>query len=342
MRRSYSFVLAFPLVFTIAVLLWMSGNEVPANGAINSVIGDESYISLYGKEPGKNVPDQIRIRIHLDYVEGILRNRPMDHLTTEKAINRIKGLDLLRDYILEEEFPYNDGHPDNRRPTFISDDGRICAVGWMIEKTAGREVAEKVNKVFKYSYIPEINHPLFMEWVEESGFTIEELAMIQPQYGTIVTEEVKENRNRINASYGIGSALIAGGNALYISNSSHNPWMFRNAQHNHWFGLAAGSASVLIGTLNLRSARVYQIPKSPQICMMTCLVTEVTETNHLRTGVAAGKIAVGVVSIVRAGHHLLNSTGTVQSASGVDVTYLNTHPFEPGSVVPAVSYSIQF
>jgi len=343
MRRTYSILLAFPLIFTIAVLIWMNSNEESGTGTINAVIGDESYIRIYGKEPGKNVPDHVRIRIHLDYVEGILRNRPMDHLTTEQAFNRLKGLDFLRDYLLEEEFPSNNGHPDERRPTFISEDGRICAVGLLIEKTAGRTVAEKVSQVFKYSYIPEIDHPLFLEWTESSGFTIEELAMIQPQYGTIVTEEVHENRNRLGASYGLGSALIAGSNVLYLSNSSHNPWMFSEARNSHWFGLAAGSASVLFGVLNLRNEQVYQIPNGVNLCMMYCMVIEVTETNRLRSSVAAGNIAVGLVSVFRAGYHLLNGTETMrESSSGPGITYLNTHPFDPGSVVPGVSYVVQF
>jgi len=79
--------------------------------------------------------------------------------------------------------------------------------------------------------------------------------MIQPMYGPIITEEVKENRNHVSRSFGVGSALIAGSNALYLSNSSTNPWMFESPRQTHWFGMASGMASVVLGVLNVNNSQ---------------------------------------------------------------------------------------
>lgn len=164
--------------------LYLNIDKEPAQiGSINSVIGDESFVHIYGENPGMDTPDFLRIQTHLDYVKGILRNRPTQHLTEEQKANRFKNLDLLNKYITLGEFPHNDGHPDNRRPTFVSENGHICAVGWLVKQTAGSEVIQEINREFKYDFIPHIDHPEFLGWVEQSGFTIEELAMIQPMYG---------------------------------------------------------------------------------------------------------------------------------------------------------------
>ncbi len=342
MYRQYSFLLIFPLLITFAVLYQMSDGD-QENSSINAVIGDESYIHLFGHPPEKDVPDAQRIKIHLDYVESILRNRPVEHLSALQKKNRTRYLDLLASYSAAGEFPYNDGHPDNRRPAFISDDGNICAVGFLVEQSLGRDVAEKVNDSFKYSFIPEIDHTAFHEWVDRSGFTLEELAMIQPMYGTIIHEVVKENRNNISLSYGLGSSLAAGANILYLTNNAAEPWLFHSPASSHWYGLAAGTGSLLLGVINMSNNKSFIEPyPAGFLCMNGCTLREVTVTNHARTTLSATNIGLGLFSIVRAGYHLLNNTGEDHSPSGIGITRVQTDPLDPGSLTPALTYSIQF
>ena len=140
MHRQYSLLLVFPLLVTFGFLyLHLGGENSEAEqkdhlSAINRVIGDESFIQTYGMKPDKGVPERIRIKTHLQYVEKLLRNRSTDHNSDELKQNRIKHLDRLREYILAGEFPLNDDHPDKRRPAFISENGNICAVGYLIEQ----------------------------------------------------------------------------------------------------------------------------------------------------------------------------------------------------------------
>lgn len=343
MYRQYSFLLIFPLLLTISVLYLMNDRN-QANKSVNAVIGDESYLHLFGDTPANNVPDRKRIKIHLDYVESVLRNQEVDHLTHQQKENRMRYLDLLANYTATGEFPHNDGHPDDRRPTFISDDGNICAVGYLVEKSVGREIAEKVNKSYKYSFIQEIDHPDFIKWVENSGFTREELAMIQPMYGPRIVEETKVNSNNISLSYGLGSSLAAGANSLYLTNNASEPWLFNNPTSNHWYGLAAGTGSVLLGVFNLSNNTSFVETLNPEtsICINGCALREVTVTNHARTTLSVTNIGIGLFSMARAGYHLLNNTGKEHSPSGLGINQVQTDPLDPGSLMPTLTYTFQF
>lgn len=111
MTQRYSILLALPLHLLMAYLVVNIEHEPVTIGAINAAIGDESYIQFYGELPDKSTPDHIRIQTHLDYVEGVLRNRPTHLLTADQEANRLKYLDLLNKYIVLGEFPHNRGHP---------------------------------------------------------------------------------------------------------------------------------------------------------------------------------------------------------------------------------------
>lgn len=355
MHSRYSLLLAFPLIFTLGLIYLFfepvsENTEYQQSYSINAVIGDESFIQTYGKKPGEDISDDVRIQTHLSYVESVLRNRPTEHLTKHQKKNREKYLDLLNEYIIQGEFPYNDGHEDPRRPTFISENGHICAVGFLVEKAAGREVAEEVNKKYKFAFIPDIDHPKFIEWAEKSGFTIQELAMIQPAYGPQIIEKTKLNNNKIEWKYGVSSSLFTGANALYLSNRSDNPWMFNNNSSNHWFGLAAGTGSVLFGVLNVGKNNTYIEPMNSNmsvnpntgLCFMGCPLREVTETNRARDAVSITNIGIGVFSMARAGYRLLSSSDDEPDPSGFGVTQLQADPIQNRDVVPALSYRVTF
>lgn len=343
MYRQYSLLFVFPLLLTISILYIMQDNGKP-DASINAKIGDKSYIQKFGDAPDEHIPELIRIRTHLEYAESVLRSRPIGHLSSSQQANRKHYLDLLTEYSNAGKFPHNDGHPDMRRPTFISDDGNICAVGYLVEQTLGPDVAELINATFKYSFIEEINDPVFEKWVEESGFDIHELAMIQPMYGPNIVEEIKVNENRVNPSYGAGSSLITGSNILYLSNRSETPWMFSRSQSIHWFGLAAGTGSLLLGALNLDNRYSYLESTSTDFtnCFNGCPMREITATNHARTAVSATNIGIGLVSVIRSGYHLLSGTAATHEPSRIKITQLNADPFEDSLLIPSLNYSVRF
>ncbi len=357
MQTRYSLLLVFPLVVALGFFyLMIEPHDKPLNhqsgqDSINAVIGNESYIQTFGTEPGSDIPDHLRIQTHLEYVESVLRNRPTDHLTEQQQVNRKEYLDLLNLYIIRGEYPYNDGHDDHRRPTFISENGHICAVGFLVEQTAGRDIAEEVNKEYKFAYIPEIDHPVFLEWAESSGFSIQELAMIQPAYRPIVAEETTENKNNIEWKHGVSSSLLTGANSLYLSNRSEDPWLFNNDSSTHWFGLAAGTGALVYGLLNVGQTNTYYEQLNPDmsvnpqtgLCFMGCPLREVTETNRARDAISITNIGIGLFSVSRASYRLLRGSDTEPDQSqSLGVTQLYEDPVQHQNPVPAMSYSIQF
>lgn len=150
---------------------------------VNAIIGDYSFIQTYGCAPDVTTDENLRIKTHLAYVENILRETDVSHLTSTQKAKRIHLLDLLNDYWNVGIFPKNFDYPGQRIPCFIDKDGRICAVGYLIEQTAGRAVAEKINDKFKYHEILSMNDDNVDAWIIASGLTKEECAMIQPTYG---------------------------------------------------------------------------------------------------------------------------------------------------------------
>lgn len=152
--------------------------------AINPIIGDQSFIMKFGVAPTDATDDHLRILTHLQYAEFVLRSKDVSQLSDAQITKRNHLLDLLHAYWSRGVFPRNDDHLDERKPCFIDHEGTICAVGYLIEQTAGHDAAEEISERFLYGEILDMNDPLVINWIEESGLTKEECAIIQPSYRT--------------------------------------------------------------------------------------------------------------------------------------------------------------
>ena len=149
---------------------------------VNSIIGNIGVLKVTGCQTLGSGGENALIRAHLKYVEDLLRNREVDQLGPETRKRRREMLDYLHEYWLQGSFPQNFDFPEERRPCFIDKSGNICAVGYLIERSAGRELAEKINSEYKYDRIYDIVSPELAKWLNMSGLTLDECAMIQPQY----------------------------------------------------------------------------------------------------------------------------------------------------------------
>ena len=150
--------------------------------AINTVIGDLSYVDKTGAEPPLGAYGNERVRIHLAYVHDLLSRRDSSALPPELREAREENLARFREYIDAGVFPQNHAYLGETRPCFIDDDGVICAVGYLVEQSAGRGVAEHINAKYQYSFIGEMQLPELDNWIARSGLSPLELAMIQPEY----------------------------------------------------------------------------------------------------------------------------------------------------------------
>ena len=238
------------LVIAIAVLFF--GCDRTPGGepdTVNAIIGDVSFGSAFGRAPGKAADEDIRISTHLAYVEDLLRKRDVSHLSEVLQRKRRYVLDLLRTYRTAGEFPKNYDHQGKRMPCFIDIQGKICAVGYLIEQTAGREVAEAINEKFKYSELLSMRDEAIDHWIAQSGLTKRECAMIQPTYNW--QPQPQATPNDISTGYAVTSSLSAGinlslgtVNAIQLSQGAKSPAV-------GVMSLWAGAGSIILGAMNL-------------------------------------------------------------------------------------------
>ncbi len=224
------------LTLTMVNCLAGSGTQT-----VNSILGDKSFIVAYGHYPSSGTNEILRIRTHLRYVENLLEQKDVSALSELQRSKRNNIIILLHWYWTAGIFPSNFDYPMERRPCFIDKNGNICAVGYLIEKTEGRAGAEGINSKYQYKYIFEMNDPAAAEWAQENGLSLEECAMIQPNYGT--------PKGEITTGYGISSSVLGGVNlAVSIANFSASS---DNSNTLGYIGLLTGTAQIVLGAANV-------------------------------------------------------------------------------------------
>jgi hypothetical protein len=150
---------------------------------------NEEWLRQPGLPAGLDCPasfrsDNERIAVHLRMVEQTLRKRPTNTLTTGQKSNRQRHLDVLREYWQRGLFPTNHYHL-HRQPYFVDYFGVHCAVGYLIHRDGGDALVQKIRRENNYGYVAELaqRFPGIKDWAVRNGFTVAELALIQPAYG---------------------------------------------------------------------------------------------------------------------------------------------------------------
>lgn len=239
--KTAKFILTI-LVLTILASCNRKSSEI--GQTVNVVIGDISFIETFGQQPTNETDESSKLQTHLKYVEKLLRSKDISSLTKVQKENRLKMLDLLNEYWTAGIFPKNYDYPNQRIPCFIDKDGNVCAVGFLIEQSAGRQITEEINSKFKYEYLLAMNDQKIDSWVQESGLTKEECAMIQPTYGPAPTD------NYISPAYGFCSSFISG---LNLSMNTINIIQISKGANNKTvpiIGLITGAGQITHGALN--------------------------------------------------------------------------------------------
>lgn len=178
MRRPL--VLVSLLVSATAAALPPGSSPSLETGA-NHHIGDAGFIEAFGRRPTRHDDERVRMTTHLQHVRDWLAARPPTK--PELAPQRAALIAALDRYIAKGTTPKNTLLPW-RTPVFIDEEGTICAVGYLIESSAGRDVAEKIAKAHRYDFIETIaaDMPEVATWIASSGLTLEEIQTIQPAY----------------------------------------------------------------------------------------------------------------------------------------------------------------
>lgn len=128
------------------------------------------------------VDDEVRlIQTHLRLVHRQLSDASVDHLDDSLRIRRAALLDTLYAYMEEGQFPQN-VFVSGRRPVFIDPWGVHCAVGHLIAASGHPRLAKRINDEHQLCYLRDITTAGLENWQQRSGFSFEELALIQPSY----------------------------------------------------------------------------------------------------------------------------------------------------------------
>lgn len=233
------------LSVTLISILIFSFEKIDNTQKINPVIGDISFIKKFGCLPDKNTNEDVRINTHLEYAESLLRKKDVSNLPALLKQTRSQLLNLLHNYWTAGIFPRNYDYT-NRKPCFIDRDNRICAVGYLIEKTAGRKTAGQINTRHKYDEVLAIKDKDVDSWIANSGLTKEECAMIQPMYGPAPVYTY----NHISAGYGISSSALGGINFSLNAINAIQIAKGKGGKAISKIGLFTGAGQVVLGITN--------------------------------------------------------------------------------------------
>jgi len=89
---------------------------------------------------------------------------------------------VLHAYALAGVFPRHTRALGGRRPRFVDEQGRDCAVGALIRESVGPALVEAVRAAHELDYVLDMHEPALSAWASDHGFTLRELAEIQPTY----------------------------------------------------------------------------------------------------------------------------------------------------------------
>ncbi len=125
--------------------------------------------------------DAARIAEHLHRVRQHLALQTPEGLSLLAGSHRRALLEALDTYADRGIFPMND-LVHGRSPVFIDTHGNACAVGHLMITSGHAELAEHISEELNLAYVHDIAIPEVAEWATTNGFTIDELAWIQPTY----------------------------------------------------------------------------------------------------------------------------------------------------------------
>jgi antitoxin component YwqK of YwqJK toxin-antitoxin module len=125
--------------------------------------------------------DRQYIQSHLELVLQVLNSADLDDLNEDQLANRKHLIAVLSDYRLQGVFPIN-YYRSERIPVFIDEHDTHCAVGYLMKESGYGNLARKISKADNYIWVKDLKDEQVIEWQQQSGFSLEELKLIQGAY----------------------------------------------------------------------------------------------------------------------------------------------------------------
>lgn len=157
-------------------------SALAASEPVNRVAGDQSWFELRDVSV-EDASEVERISVHLEWVEAKLRSQSTHTLDPDVAAKRLALLNVLRDYWLAGEFPrHTSTVEEGRAPRWVDDLGIHCAVAHLVAASGRPDLVAAIQRRHQYDYVPDMDSQELLQWAKIHGFTVEELALIQPTY----------------------------------------------------------------------------------------------------------------------------------------------------------------
>ncbi len=127
--------------------------------------------------------DKDYIQTHLQQVVPILKQNPIAHLSLSQFATRNILIRHLESYAKAGKFPFN-YYKRQRIPVFIDENRTHCAVGYLMQQSGYENLALQISQDNNYAWVKEIKIAGLEEWQQYSGFSLEELKLIQGAYNS--------------------------------------------------------------------------------------------------------------------------------------------------------------
>ena len=121
------------------------------------------------------------VRAHLAEVLGVLFDAPTEQLSNEQMVSRQELMAVLGEYARAGRFPIN-YYRHERIPVFIDEHDTHCAVAHLMRHTGQEAMARRIAATNNYAWVREIGDPSLAAWQAASGFSLDELKLIQGAY----------------------------------------------------------------------------------------------------------------------------------------------------------------
>lgn len=153
------------------------------------------------------------IQVHLASVIEVLKHRSVNHLSLIQNNQRTQLLRCLENYAQQGNFPIND-FLSFQNPVFIDRYDTHCAVGYLMQQSGSENLARQIQRNQNFAYVRQISVNGVSEWANEHGFTLDELAWIQPGYppNTVVSPLLGGLNGAVNDIFMYNGDVIVAGN----------------------------------------------------------------------------------------------------------------------------------
>ena len=153
------------------------------------------------------------IQLHLASVIQVLSLRNVQHLSRSQQNQREYLLKSLENYSMQGTFPVND-YLLYQNPVFIDRYDTHCAVGYLMQQSGSENLARQIQRNQNFAYVRQISVNGVSEWANEHGFTLDELAWIQPGYppNTVVSPLLGGLNGAVNDIFMYNGDVIVAGN----------------------------------------------------------------------------------------------------------------------------------